>query len=272
MRPPSSSSGLRSKGEVSPAPGLLVIELDTPTLRKQGHTRAVDDLERAFHKYRMTRHVRFLRHGIDSEPKLERACLVAHLVQFDAVVIVGHGSPTGLVVAPGIAWPWARVAEALRPVEPRAILAISCFGGSSPALTALFKGIPSLQSVSGSPVPLSARQAKAAFTELLMESFGGGGPMPPELSAAMAVLNVLATRGLVFRRTRQGYATTTRGQRLGQDLLARVVWALMQPPRRRPRRAGRLPVKKATVQIEGTRPGRRKRRLVRPRGAPAPRS
>lgn len=209
-------------------PGLLVIEADAETVRRQGHCHVIDSVEKGLASKVREGKIRFKRFPIFGRDDLTEGASLARagVAKYDAVIIVGHGDPQGIVAAPDLGVTWGATAEALAPLEPRALLAISCFAASTTPLSALFGGIPSLQIVMGSPVFLNARQAQAAIVELLALLWGFD--IPPELSAAAAMFNALATRGVVFKRARPGFESATRGQLAWIDILSLVARAVLE--------------------------------------------
>jgi len=77
-----------------------------------------------------------------------------------------------------------------------------------PQIDALFESIPSLERIVSSPAPLTILQARAAILELTFAVHGV--PLPAEVGCLVNVLNAAATRGLLYTRTREGRAASTR--------------------------------------------------------------
>jgi hypothetical protein len=157
---------------------------------------------------------------------LEWVKAFARFSTYDAVMILAHGSPLGLEAAEGVTMSWSEVATALEPMKPRFLLAVACFGALSAATDALFEGIPSLECVVSSPAPLTITQARAAVFELAFAACRV--PLPSEFSNLIAVLNAMTTKGVLYRRTREGRATSTPSERATEDLLGWLLWAALR--------------------------------------------
>lgn len=163
---------------------------------------------------------------------------------YEGIVILGHGSPDGRIeAAPGIPMTWEAVGRAVEALTPRAILAVSCYGGGARPTRALFDAIPSLDAVMGSPSPLTADQAWLATLELLWRIYGLD--TSPELSALATMLNAALTGGIVWTRTRAEFMGRTDADLQAEDAFASLAETLVRiaghdprSPRRfrRPRR------------------------------------
>jgi hypothetical protein len=172
--------------------------------------------------------MRLLRLPIASALDLELARAFARFSTYHAVMVLAHGGPAGLQVAPGMTMRWADLASVIAPTKPRFMLAVACFGALSAPADALFDGIPSLERIVGSPAPLTIGQARAALYELAFAA--AGLPIPKELSHLVNVLNALDTNGVLFTRTREGRLerAMTGSNGSAEDLLGVLSWLLLQ--------------------------------------------
>jgi len=223
-------------------PGLLVVEADADTLNRQGHSKLGDELEdlaRSEHG----QGVRFFRHRLRTEENVLRARALAVFLRYPAVVLIAHGNAEGIRVARDLAMTWHDVADALAPMEPRALFAIACYGGSSGPTSALFDRIPTLQAVVGSPAPITIAQARLPMVEAL--TWARNIQMPVDLSTLFLGVNAIATNGVVFRRNRAGFETASPEDLFLTDLFGAFLSAAMSGDgddelhRRRSRRPGR---------------------------------
>jgi hypothetical protein len=223
---------------------LLIIEGNADVMRRQGHTRIVNTIEKLVLPYVDAEHLRYHRLRINCKADLELSVEWARLfnVQFDAVLLLAHGSLEGADVAPGLAMSWTEIAALLAPLEPRTVLAVSCHAAASGPADALFSGIPTLVAYGGAATTLTATQAGVAALQLVLAAFGA---LPEaSLSALATMLNAADTGGLVFWRQRDTFEAASDGDRLIGDLLAIIgaeaiheLWAprrrRLAPPRRR---------------------------------------
>jgi hypothetical protein len=210
---------------IARVPGLLVVEANAFRLHAEKNTQIADSLEKTVRPQVDHGQLRWSRYPVRGEADIKSGRILASLLNFDAVVIVGHGNPGGLEVAPGVVMAWRDVGRVLALVNPRTLLAISCFAGFSSAVDDLFQEIGTLDFMLGSPAPLTAKQAQVALGELLLHTFGA--EVSPELSTIGSLINAYLTGGVVFRRSRKGMATTSCSDRFVQDLLSNIAWAVM---------------------------------------------
>lgn len=223
-------------------PGLLVVEADADTLQRQGHSKLGDELEQLA-RSDQGQGVRFLRSRLRTAEDVLRAQAISPLLWYPAIVLIAHGNPEGIRVARNLAMTWQDVADSLAPLEPRALFAIACYGGSSRPTSALFGRIPTLQAVVGSPAPITIAQARLPMIEAFM--WARNSEMPVDLSTIVLGLNAIVTDGVVFRRNRAGFEHASPNDLLLTDLLGTLLSAAMSDDgddelhRRRARRPGR---------------------------------
>ncbi|MBZ0116544.1 MAG: hypothetical protein K8H88_06110 [Sandaracinaceae bacterium] len=211
---------------VGKGPGLLIVEGDADTLRREGHTRLTDRLVKAVEPQVEQGLLRLKRQSIRSAKDLEAAKFLAQFSTYDAAMILAHGGPFGVQAASDVTMTWAEVAHAIAPTKPRYLLAVACFGALSSATDALFDGIPSLERIVSSPAPLTINQAQIAVMELLFAAYGAH--LPAELGYMVNALNAASTKGLLYTRTRDGRDTSTSSDRAIEDLLGVGLWAVLQ--------------------------------------------
>lgn len=135
-------------------PSVLIVEGDTNTLRRQGLCRAeafADTVRSA-----------------GGEPDVWTVDQAGHLIigrlkrvgrRYDAVMIVGHGNPTGIVLANGLMLDWDNIGQMLAGWHPRALGLVSCSVGRSWNARRLFEQVPSLVEVLAPKTVVSASQA-----------------------------------------------------------------------------------------------------------------
>lgn len=198
-------------------PSLLVIEGAAAQLRREGHLRFVDELLRLLAPSVKQGTLGVRRLSLDEHAEIEAAKAWAGFFQYDGVLLLGHGSPAGFQAAHDAPMSWAEVGDALAPVRPRVVMGVSCFAGLTGVVDELFRRVPTLEVVLGSPAPTNTAQWIPAVVEFLVTTYGGR--IPAELSALATFYNAMLTRGVVFRRTREGLSSTPAHHRLGQDLL-----------------------------------------------------
>lgn len=198
-------------------PSLLIVEGASTLLRHQGHLRFVEDLLRWLGPSVKQGTMGLRRLSLNTRAEVETAKAWAGLFQYDGVLLLGHGSPVGFQAALDAPMSWAEVGEALALVRPRVVMGVSCFAGLTGVVDELFRRVPTLEVVLGSPAPTNTAQWIPAAVEFLVTTYGGR--IPTELSALASFYNAILTRGIVFRRTRDGLAATPELHRLGQDLL-----------------------------------------------------
>jgi len=211
-------------------PGILVIEGNAAKLKRQGISRIVDDLEALIATQVNNGALRRWRTPINTAADLQLAKSLASVVRYDAVMLVAHGNPTHVELGddPRLVMEWRDAARILAPVQPRFLLAVSCFAGGSLVTDALFEEIPTLEAIVGSPAPLTVKQAQFPLLELYAAAMRGS--LPDELGTLLKIGNFLLTNGIIIKRTRGGLATSTPGQRLAEDLgliVGRAFWQQM---------------------------------------------
>lgn len=210
---------------VADSPGLLLIECDASTLRRQGHLRLGDEIASMARHLSPSVDLRFRRVQLRSRSDLDLARALASFTQYPAIVLIAHGSPEGIVATDTESMTWSDVATAIAPLAPKSLVAISCFGGLSGPTEALFRGIPSLHEIVGSPAPVTLAQARIAVISALAAARGL--ELPSEFSALIFLMNALLTDGVLFRRTREGARHASPGERALVDLFGFAAWAAM---------------------------------------------
>ena len=205
---------------VTNRPGLLLIEGDADTLTRQGHTALGDEIARIAKSASPSSGLRFHRVPLRSERDVRLGESFARFARYPAIVLIAHGDPQGIVVGPRLAMNWDTAGRMLAPLEPRVIVPISCYGGMSGPALSLFHAIPSLETIVGSPAPISTDQARLATLEALVGAFGM--EVPKEVSLLLLGLNALATDGILFRRSRETIMRATPTELMMMDLLGIV--------------------------------------------------
>jgi hypothetical protein len=234
------------------SPGLLLIECDANTLRRQGHLRLGEEIAQAAGHLSQTVGLRFRRIQLRTRGDIDFARAFASLARYPAVVLVAHGNPEGIVAAERELMAWSDVAAAIAPVGLGSLVAISCFGGLSGPTDALFRGIPSLHEIVGSPAPVTVEQARIAIVAAMTAACGL--ELPVEFSTLMYVMNALVTDGVLFRRTRDGGQRASPGEQALVDLFGVAAWAAMSE---KPRRGGRGLARPVVPSSAGSRPSKR---------------
>jgi hypothetical protein len=225
-------------------PGVLLLEGNEALLRKQGHTRVGDLLMHSLSGLCQQGTLRLWRRRLNSVEDVKIAADWAKYTKYSAVVIVAHSTDSEVEAAPGYSLTWEEVGEKVAPLDPNVIMNVSCSGGSMKPTRALFERIPSLRSVVGSPVPMKSTEALIAMIEVVTRALGG--QVPAEFSSLLTLLNLFATKSVVWTRTREEFERNTPLDMATQDLAAGLLKALVEgalddsPPPRRTRRRRQL--------------------------------
>jgi hypothetical protein len=128
--------------------------------------------------------------------------------RFELVVLVGHGSYAGLRLTGDVSRSWSVVGNWLKLFRPKALYAISCEGGSWPAVDQLFSSLGSLQEVVGSPLRTTAGQAGALLLDLAARATGL--KVTPAVRFLGQTVNFISTGGVLIRRTRKEWKRADR--------------------------------------------------------------
>lgn len=206
-------------------PGILLVEGNADRLAREGMSTQLNRFEGLLGGLVDAGQLRVTRLRVRSESDLEMARILAPLARYDAVLLLAHGSVTEVEATDNRSLQWAEVAKMLAPIEPRALLAISCWAASSGPARALFEGIPSLAMIGGSPTLLSVRHAELAFIELVAAAFGLS--MPREVSALASMYNAAETGGVVGWRRRETFEAASDDDHLLIDFGAALAKVLM---------------------------------------------
>lgn len=207
-------------------PSILIIEGAATLLRAQGHLGFVDELVRCLKPSERQGTLSVSRVSLDTRDDVDAARALAEHFPHSGVLLLGHGSPTHFQVTKDALLSWAEVGDALAPVRPRVIMGVSCFGGQAGVADELFRRVPTLDVILGSPIPTNTRQWLPAVVEFLITVHGRS--IPDEISALASFYNGLFTQGLVFRRTREGHAALSEIDRSAQDLVATLLAILFK--------------------------------------------
>ncbi len=200
------------------APGILVIEGDAGTLRRQPHLRAIDVIEQMLRSSVDLGQLRFRRLAIESERDIANARAWAPFFPNDGVIIVAHGSPESALIAREHPMNWGEIARSLSAVEPRVVMVVSCHGGLSTVAHQFFSSIPTLQLFLGSPTPVASVQSLAGMIDFLAEILGTR--LSSAWSTAISIANGIVTGGTVYRRTRDQWHGNLPGEWVAQDAVA----------------------------------------------------
>jgi hypothetical protein len=215
-------------------PGLLIVEGNADRLEREGQSREIDRLERLLARLVDAGKLRIKRMKIRTELDLDFARLFAPHGRFDVVLLVAHGCTDGAEATATRSLPWEEIGRLVAPVQPRALLAMSCMAASAPPTRALFENVPTLVAIGGSPVTLSIRQAELALLELLFAAQGF--VLPPLVSLCTSLYNAGETGGVIVWRHRETFGQATHEERLALDVFAVLakVWLDIDrlPPRR----------------------------------------
>jgi len=206
-------------------PGLLLIEGDADTLKRQRHSALGDKIEQLSKSFTPQGQTRFLRVRLRTQNDIQLGRALATATRYPAIVLVAHGGPDGVVAGRGLRMSWPDVAEALAPLQPRLLLAVSCFGGLAGPTETMFKRIPTLTTIIGYAAPISIRQAQVATIEALMAAHGLD--LPTEASFLLYTANAIASNGVLFRRTRAGLEQSSPGERALVDFAGIFAWLAM---------------------------------------------
>jgi hypothetical protein len=195
--------------------GALLILGDPETMRREGHSELFEHVQTLLVPHEGAG-FRLRSLELHSQEEIDYWTGIAHLTRYDAVFVLAHGSPEGLVAAPDAHLTWADLARRLAPTEPKLLFAVSCYSGLGPASDQLFAGIPSLEVVIGSPGPVTVQQAAPGLAEFAFAARRRD--FPDFLKAVSYGLGPIATKGVLFRRTRAGHQLSSPRERIIQDV------------------------------------------------------
>lgn len=119
------------------------------------------------------------------------------------IVIIGHSNKKGLQLTADTFSEWSAVASWFGPFDPHCIILIACEAGRWLPCAALFKGIPGLKEIYGSPVPAHKDQAMIVLG-LVLHALKAK-KIDKGLIRLMQAGNLLMTKGVMFRNTRRDY-------------------------------------------------------------------
>lgn len=205
---------------MNPSPWIIAVEGDATTIRSQGLSAILDQMEVMLRPMVDTGAVSFRRQAVETSAGLDGAMRWVGLLSLKAagVMLVGHGNPEGFQIAQDRFMSWKEVATHLAKLEPRVVMLLTCHGGMGRIAELLFEAVPSLQIVLGTPTQTTVNENYTAVGEFLIEVLGFA--VPKELSAYLTVLNGLVTGGVVFRRTREGVQRSSPAEMALQDFAA----------------------------------------------------
>lgn len=119
------------------------------------------------------------------------------------IIIIGHSNERGLQISSDRFDDWSVIASWIELFEPHRVFLIACHAGRWLPCASLFDGIPTLKEIFGSPVPANRDQVYFVVSLVLYRL--GVKKMDTEIVKLMQGLNLLATQGLMFSRTRLEY-------------------------------------------------------------------
>lgn len=126
---------------------------------------------------------------------------------FDIVTVVGHSNMAEIQVAEDRGLSWYEFGSHLSDFTPKTIFLIACEGARRLPSDALFETIPTLMEIYGSPT-LTTQQEMAIVAPLIITLLEG--KVIGNLQGLIAqIANLVAEKGLLWRRTRDGYKTAT---------------------------------------------------------------
>ncbi len=182
--------------------GVLIVECDSARLERQNL--ALGHQLYAAVKLAFSRNPVELARADTQADLLKRLGELAETCQrYRSIVIIGHSNREGLQIAADTFAEWGAVANWFGPFDPHRIILIACEAGRWLPCAALFKGIPHLKEIYGSPVP--AHKNQALFVLGLVLHALEAETMDKGLIQLMQAGNFLMTKGLMFRNTRRDY-------------------------------------------------------------------
>lgn len=118
----------------------------------------------------------------------------------DILVVEAHSNNSGLAMGSGFHLTWAQFANWIAKFQPKHVVLIGCQAGRWLPCSALFRGIPSLKEIYGSPTLLSESEAKWVFPLVLYLIHGG--KLNKKQAVAASIANFLVSKSVTLRRTR----------------------------------------------------------------------
>lgn len=144
---------------------------------------------------------------IRSDTEAELAKAMAELFETGQscrnIVIIGHSNKGGLKISADRFVQWEAVANWLIPFAPQRIILIACEVGRWLPCAALFKGIPNLKEIFGSPIPAHKDQKYIVLARVL--HLLGAKNEDANFIILLQLGNFLLTKGVMFQRTRSEY-------------------------------------------------------------------
>ena len=120
---------------------------------------------------------------------------------FEVIVVIGHSSTSGIKLTSESSISWAILGDWLEPFRPKKLILIACEGARSLPAKALFERITSLDELFGSPAKINIREAIPLF--FLIPFKLSGYKIDKNLEGAFCILNLLANRGILLKKTRK---------------------------------------------------------------------
>lgn len=137
---------------------LLIIECDAPKLKVQGLS-----FSKAFLRTASLVLQGRLIHLIQTKEKKLIPTQFAEAKQkssnYSVISVMGHSDSKGIRLGENAPYKWEAFSEWLIPFRPQKLLLMSCHGGKTEVCSILFKNLPSLKEVCGSPVFLNKPEA-----------------------------------------------------------------------------------------------------------------
>ena len=183
---------------------VLIVACDAQSLETQGHRLAQDMYDRVDTMAPMAIR-QMVRSTSEQSLGSEFARCLDVSPRFDLVVLVGHSNVHGLRLTADGPRTWKVVAEWIKRFRPKLLLLVACEGGRWLPCRELFGGIPTLREIYGSPIRISDSQASALT--LLAPYLLLGGRLPEDIRF-LQTANVVATGGLIFRRSKSEFRQT----------------------------------------------------------------
>lgn len=123
--------------------------------------------------------------------------------KFDNIIIIGHSNENGLNITSDRFINWDGAAEWFKLLNPKRIFLMACRASRLLPRSAIFDGVPTLEEIYGSPVPIGKPQIP--FIVGIIWRILSADEVDPEYICIAQVANLIFTKKLMWKYTREGF-------------------------------------------------------------------
>ncbi len=188
---------------------VLILECDSDTLASQNLAVGVE-LSAWLEVFFPRNPLHLLQSRTRADLLKEFAALKQSGQSFGNVVVIGHSNRSGLKINADDFITWEAVGGWLELFDPRRLFLLACEAGQWLPCAALFKKLPKLDEIVGSPVPANKEQQYFILASVLHQL--DAKQADSELIKMLQIGNFLLNKGVMFRQTRTTYERGGREQ------------------------------------------------------------